>query len=265
MGDLETALKLDAAGDGRWRGRSDPAYVAMVGTYGGMTAALLLKAVMSEPRVQGTPSALTVHFVRAVPPDSEVEISTQLLGGSRSIQNWIAQLSPAGSSDVCATASLVTTMRRESDGVIQPTMPKVPPPDDLEVFYPPGTFGQQSPVRVALGASFDTGSDLGQTHSAAWIREVSGRGIDAVQIAYLCDNYAPRAFYLGKGPRPSATIAYSVYFVATSDEIAEVGDDYTLIEVIGTRAAHSTVGSRVNLWTRSGKLLATSEQLCWFK
>ena len=77
MGDLETALKLDAAGDGRWRGRADPAYEAMVGTYGGMTAALLLKAVMSEPRVQGTSSALTVNFVRAVPPGSAVEIAAR--------------------------------------------------------------------------------------------------------------------------------------------------------------------------------------------
>lgn len=265
MGDLETALSLDAAGDRQWRGRADPAYEANNGMYGGMTAALLLKAVVSEPSCQGSPSAIGVNFVRALAPGSEVAIHTQPLGGSRSIQNWTAQLSPAGSSDVCATASVVTTMRRESDAVVQPAMPDVPPPDDLDVFYPPGPFGQQSPVRVALGASFDTGSELGQTHSAAWIREVSGRALDAVQIAYLCDNYAPRAFYLGKGPRPSATIAYSVYFVATSDEMAAVGDDYTLIEAIGTRAAHSIVGSRVNLWTRSGVLLATSEQLCWFR
>jgi acyl-CoA thioesterase len=265
MGDLETAAALKAAGDARWHGRADPAYEAINGMYGGMTAALLLKAVMSEPKIQGAPSAITVNFVRAVTPGDEVVIGTQLLGGSRSIQNWIAQLSPAGSSDISATAAVVTTVRRESDGFVQATMPEVPPPEDLEVFYPPGTFGQQSPVRVALGASFDTGSDLGHTHSAAWVREVSGRAIDAVQVAYLCDNYAPRAFYLGKGPRPSATIAYSVYFVATSEEMAELGDDYTLLEAIGTRAAHSTVGSRVNLWARSGQLLATSEQLCWFK
>lgn len=265
MGDLETALKLEAAGHGLWRGRADPAYEAMVGTYGGLTAALLLKAVMSEPSVQGAPSALNVNFVRAVSPGRDVVVSTNSLGGSRSIQNWSAHLSLAGSTDVCATVSVVTSTRRESDGFVQPKMPDVPPPDDLDLFHPPGSFGQQSPVRVALGAAFDTGSQLGQTHSAAWVREVSGRAIDAIQVAYLCDNYAPRAFYLGKGPRPSATIAYSVYFVATADELADVGDDYTLLEAIGTRAEQSIVGSRVNLWTRSGRLLATSEQLCWFK
>jgi acyl-CoA thioesterase len=265
MGNLEEALKLDAAGNGQWHGRADPAYEAMVGTYGGLTSALLLKAVISEANAQGAPSALSVNFVRAVPPGSEIVLRTQLLGGSRSIQSWTAQLSVAGSSDVCASGSVVTAARRESDGLVQPKMPEVPPPEGLDAFYPPGTFGQQSPVRVALGASFDTGSPVGQSHSAAWVREVSGRAIDAIQLAYLCDNYAPRAFYLGGGPRPSATIAYSVYFMATSDEMAEVGDDFTLLEAIGTRAVQATIGSRVNLWTRSGKLLATSEQLCWFK
>ena len=85
MGNLDTALKLDAAGDGHWRGRADRAYEANNGMYGGMTAALILKAVISEPRIQGTSSAFTVNFVRAVPPGSEIEIGTRLLGGSRSI------------------------------------------------------------------------------------------------------------------------------------------------------------------------------------
>jgi acyl-CoA thioesterase len=265
MGDLETALKLSAGGDSQWQGRADPAYEANTGMYGGMTAALLLKAVMSEGNVQGTPSALTVNFVRAVTPGSEIAIRTRLLGASRSIQNWTAELSHVGSSDIHTAASLVTTTRRESDRFVQPKMPEVPAPEGLESFSPPGTFGQQSPVRVALGQAFDTGSHLGQSHSAAWIREVSGRKIDAVQIAYLCDNYAPRAFYIGKGPRPSSTVVYSIYFLATADELAKVGDDYTLLEAIGTQASQGTVGSRVNLWSRAGVLLATSEQLCWFR
>ena len=91
MGDLETALKLDGAGDGQWRGRADPAYEAANGMYGGMTAALLLKAVMSEGNAQGTASALTVNFVRTVTPGSDIAIHTRLLGAGRSIQNWSAK------------------------------------------------------------------------------------------------------------------------------------------------------------------------------
>ena len=48
-------------------------------------------------------------------------------------------------------------------------------------------------------------------------------------------------------------------------EIAAVGDDYILSEVAGVRAEGSTSGLTMRLWSRSGALLATSEQLCWFK
>jgi hypothetical protein len=34
---------------------------------------------------------------------------------------------------------------------------------------------------------------------------------------------------------------------------------------VGTRAEGSTIGSQLRMWSRSGALLATSEQLCWFK
>jgi acyl-CoA thioesterase len=57
----------------------------------------------------------------------------------------------------------------------------------------------------------------------------------------------------------------SVYFYASADELAAVGDDFVLSEAVGTRAEQSIAGSQLRLWSRSGALLATSEQLCWFK
>ncbi|MEQ1755827.1 MAG: thioesterase family protein [Micropepsaceae bacterium] len=265
LGDLETALKLEATGDQQWHGRADPAYEGNTGMYGGFTAALLLKSIVSEPSVQGAPSALTVNFIKAVPAGSDVILRTRLLGATRSIQNWVAELSISGNGDVCALATVVTTSRREVEGFIHPVMPEVPAPEQVEPTIYPSKFGRQSPVRPVLGMDFSKGSHLGRTHSAQWIREISGRRIDAVQVAYLCDNYPPRPFFTSKGLRPSSTVAYSVYFVATPEEIAAVGEDFTLIDVIGTRAVNGTAGSRVNLWSRAGTLLATSEQLCWYR
>ena len=57
----------------------------------------------------------------------------------------------------------------------------------------------------------------------------------------------------------------SVYFHATADEIAAVGDDYILNEATGTRAEHSTSGQQANLWRSDGTLLITTEQLCWYR
>jgi acyl-CoA thioesterase len=57
----------------------------------------------------------------------------------------------------------------------------------------------------------------------------------------------------------------STYFLAAPEELAAVGDDYVLSEAEGTRIEHSLVGSRSRLWSRQGNLLATTEQLCWFR
>ena len=42
-------------------------------------------------------------------------------------------------------------------------------------------------------------------------------------------------------------------------------DDYVLNEAIGTRGAESTSGQQARLWSRSGALLVTTEQLAWFR
>jgi acyl-CoA thioesterase len=44
-----------------------------------------------------------------------------------------------------------------------------------------------------------------------------------------------------------------------------VGDDYVLNEATGTRGEHSTSGQQARLWSRDGALLATTEQLCWYR
>jgi hypothetical protein len=89
--------------------------------------------------------------------------------------------------------------------------------------------------------------------------------LDHVQLAYLADQYAPRSFFWGAGMRPSATITLSVYFHATADELAAVGTDYVLNDATGTRGEQSTSGQLARLWSRNGALLATTEQLCWYR
>jgi len=62
-----------------------------------------------------------------------------------------------------------------------------------------------------------------------------------------------------------ATITMSVYFHATQQEMEDMGDDFVLAPACGTRAVQSTAGSQAQLWSPKGALLATTEQVCWFK
>ena len=57
----------------------------------------------------------------------------------------------------------------------------------------------------------------------------------------------------------------SVYFHATPAELEAVGGDFILGEAKGRRFESGFFDQHGALWSRDGVLLATTEQLCWFK
>jgi acyl-CoA thioesterase len=263
-GRLDRSFGAEATGMGEWRTRCDPGYEATNGMFGGWTAALLLSRIAADAPSSGSASALTVHYMAAVPPDREVVIRTHPRRAGRSLSFFQAELATAEQPDeVLALATCVLSNRRESDRFEEDRMPEAPAPDTLPIFHPPGgPFGERTEVRPVYGhPAFDQAT----TRSASWVRELSGRAVDAIQLTYLADVGAPRIFLRRAGPRPSSTITLSIYFHATEAELRDVGDDYVLTELTGTRAESSTFGSRGSLWSRAGRQLATMEQLCWFK
>ncbi|GAC1611394.1 MAG: thioesterase family protein [Mycobacteriales bacterium] len=260
MASIGDALELRRDRGGRWLAHADPDHQSSNGMFGGWTAALMLAAVTRTSDVAGGPSALTVNYLRAITPGDDVVVTAERLGGGRSINHWRAEVWSTLDEDLLATALVALTSRRPTEAHLQPPIPDLPDPATVERTYAPGTQGQQFDLRHIDGAF--SSSD---TQSREWVRDVSGRPVDHLQLAYFADAYAPRSFFWGVGPRPSATISMSVHFHATDDEIAAVGDDYMLIEAIGTRGEHSTSGQQARLWSRRGALLATTEQLCWYR
>ena len=57
----------------------------------------------------------------------------------------------------------------------------------------------------------------------------------------------------------------TIYFHATDDELAAVGNDYVLNEMTGARGHASIADQSLRLWSRSGVLLASSNQLCSYR
>lgn len=257
---LENSLALHATGEGAWRAFSDPQNEANTGMFGGWTAALLMKAVLSDARAEGEPVAISVSYANRVAPGRELAVSTSEIGGGRTVKTWRAEVRRDDNDDVLASASVVLASRRESDGFTEWTFPQAPIPEDLPMVHPPATFGQQIDMRMNKMPFGNTDS-----HSVQWIRERTGHPVDHVLLSYFADCYPPRILYRGSRPRPSSTLTMSVYFYASAEELAAVGDDFILSEAVGTRAEQSVAGSQLRLWSRAGALLATSEQLCWFK
>ena len=261
MSELANALSL-GRGDGCWTADADPRYESLNAMFGGWTTALALRAVLLSSDGRAQPSAITVNFVDRIEPGTGVRIRTRKLGGSRSVQHWLAELLPADDDRTLAAATTVVTERRDTDWHTQPSMPQVPGPESLEEFHPPGPQGERCMIRPISGHPPFGRMD---TTSTAWIREMTGRTVDRVQLAFLADQFAPRPFFWGDAPRPSVTLSMSVYFHATDEEVAAVGDDYILAEATGSRGARSTSGQHARLWSRAGDLLATTEQLCWYR
>lgn len=268
MTSFDEAVALEALQTregGRWRAHADRRHESITGMFGGWTAAVSLQAVLRTAGAEGstaTPAALTVHFMDKITPGEDVVLAVTRLGGGRSLAHWRAELLPADGDRVLAHAMVTLANRRESDAHLEPVMPAAPDPTTLEEIHAPGAQGQQTVIRPIWGhPPFEQAS----TSSGAWIQLVETRALDHPLLAYLADQFAPRSFYWNDGPRPSATVTMSVYFHATNDELTAAGEDYILNEAVGTRGEQSTSGAQLRMWSRDGALLATSEQLCWYR
>lgn len=258
---LAESFALQSEGPGMFGASADPRFEANTGMFGGWTAALLLGAPLADPRAEGRPAAISVNYIARIAPGAALRLTATPLGGSASVKHWRSEIR-LDDGTIAASATVILTRRRPSDAACDWTMPEAAPPESLPSSHPPGPFGRHIDLRAVAGSPPFARPDM---RSLAWVRETSGRAIDPLQLAFLADVYAPRIFHLGTAPRPSSTLTMTVYFLAGAEELGAIGDDYVLTEACGTRVEQSQVGSQARLWSRAGTLLATTEQLCWFR
>lgn len=258
---LDDHLILTPAGANEWTIRAHPEREANTGMFGGWTAAVLMKAALSHREAEGTPAALTANFIARIDPGTDVRVRAARLGGGKSLKTWRADILNAAG-ELCATASILTAGRRDSDRFIEGAAPSAPAPETIPEAHPPGRFGDFVDMRPVAGFPPFGRKD---TRTLAYVRDRSARAMDWAGLVCFADVTPPRIFLISDGPRPSSTVTMSVYFYATEAELAAVGDDFVLSEVTGVRAEASICGLAMRLWSRQGALLATSEQLCWFR
>lgn len=259
---LDESLALEAVGAGSWRGHAHALFEANNGMFGGWTVALLLKAIISDPAATGSAIAMTVNFIAPVQPGSDLCLRTACIGAGRSLAHWRCDVVDEASGALLATALVIMANRRESDRYTEGAMPEIALPETFPPFRPP--FPNKPPLEIRSGAG-NSPFNRGHTGTLGWEKETSGRPIDVLTLALLSDLGAPRVFTISPAPRPSATLTLSINFLASGAELAACGDDFILSEMIATRIEQSTVGTRKTMWSRAGAMLATSEQVCWFR
>jgi acyl-CoA thioesterase len=251
-----------AVGEGRWSASGRDRFAQETGSqFGGYVLGLVLTALMREPSRKGAPIALTGSFVARV-ANAPLAITVRCLRAQSALSFWQAEVRQGDDETLCVQAAVTLAERPETPRFGWGRMPEAPAPESL----PRATQGPAMVVsfdrRLVRGFPPSPGAD---STSVMWVREDDGEPVDHARLAMFADLFPPRVFYALPGMRPSSTVSLSIYFHATADELAAIGPDFVLTEGAGRSGSAGTFDLTASIWRRDGLLLATTEQLSWFR
>ncbi|CDO89710.1 acyl-CoA thioesterase [Mycobacterium triplex] len=263
---LDAAIRLSIVDGNTFHGRTRPEWDSMVGPFGGITAAVLLRAVETHPDRIGEPVALTVNFAAPIGPGG-FDISLRAARTNRTNQHWTVELSQNG--DVKTTATALFGIHRDTWADTEAHPPSVSPPEQIDRDSAQEDFVRWAhfyDLRFAEGRFPGEGAQPSSTATTTmWIRDTARRPIDYAALATLCDIFCPRVFLRCGGPTAAGTITATTYFHADQHALDAVGDDFVLGTAHANRFSGGYFDQSAQLWTRDGVLLATSHQFVYFK
>ena len=255
------------AGDSRWQGKTSPDYWAFVGPFGGCTAATILRALIDHPQRAGDPLSLTVNFCAPIarrgvrsrrPPGQGQPLEPALVRGDDARRR---RRRDAGDRRV----------RRAPPVLVAPAggFPGATPFEQTRP-YPntPMTWTQQYDFRFVEGEPKFYGSPASSpldAYSKQWIGDRVPRKIDMLSLMSMSDAFFGRIFLARRELMPFGTVSITTYFHAASDDLA--AEDITrVLAVADAKIFHKSYGDQNGeLWSPSGRLLATTTQIAYFK
>ncbi|HEY2050554.1 MAG TPA: thioesterase family protein [Caulobacteraceae bacterium] len=234
------------------------------GLWGGYAIGLCIRVLEAEPEAVGEPLSATLTYAAGL-PSGPLDIRTRRLRQGGSIGFWEVELLPAGSDQVGVHGVLTMARRPKTPSFAFASMPAAPAPESLPSPDMSGAamhYGASAFERRTLEGFPPKPS--GDSRSLAWVRSRRGT-LDKALLGMITDNSAPRAMYALGSAVMTTTLSLTAYLHATVEEIAEVGDDFILVECEGRVGGGGASDERSSYWRRDGKLLATSEQLAWYR
>lgn len=269
--DQALALEHSDLQAGLFTGATSADYWNMVGPFGGTTAALALQAVLRHPDLLGEPIAITVNYAAAIVA-GPFEIQATPVKTNRSTQHWtleIRQPDAQGHPQLNTTATVVTALRRETWGATDLPMPAVPAPEAIErmTIGPKAvawvTQYEMRPVSGSIPSQWDGRGDHSETR--LWLRDAQPRALDFASLTAMSDIFYPRVWLRRATVVPAGTVSITTYFHCTAAQLAEVGTGHLLGRATGQQFAQGFFDQSAQLWSRAGHLLATSNQIVYYK
>ena len=264
--DFDQAIDLQSreSGVGRYSGSTHSDWLNMVGPFGGITAAVLLQAVLLHPERLGNPVSFTVNFCAGV-AEGAFDITATPARTNRSTQHWTIELTQGGA--VVITATAVTAVRRTTFSSNESPMPAVTPAHLLARSEPtrlPWTHRYDMRALVGYLPTVWDGKE-GDTLTQIWVRDVQERSIDFASLTALADSFFPRLYLRRRTFVPIGTVSMTVYFHADVAELAALGNSFVLGQAKSQCLFNGFFDQSAQLWSAAGTLLATTHQVVYFK
>ncbi|PXX06298.1 acyl-CoA thioesterase [Mycolicibacterium moriokaense] len=261
---FDSAVELTPSAPGLSIGHTSPAYNNIVGPYGGITAATLLKSVQQHPERLGEPLSLTVNFAGPI-TEGIFQIAARPVRTNRSTQHWWIELSQEGA--VAATATAVFGTRRGTWSSTEITMPAVPAADDVAPLPFPEfiAWSQNYEMRFVAGSIPDSGTGHPDSTTTLWVRDIPARALDYTSLTALCDVFFPRVFLRRGKLVPAGTVSMTTYFHADAAALAKQSDSAVLATARTQRFGNGYFDQAAEVWGSGGELLAVTQQLVYFK
>lgn len=261
---------LNTQGDDYSSGATHPDWANFIGPFGGVTAAVLINAVMQHKALLGEPISQTVNYCAAV-ADGPFEIQAKPVRTNRSTQHWMLTMTQQG--QVVMTGTVVTAARRETWTAQDAAMPSVNAPAS----YEPSTRSKQQsamrwleryemrPIVGAIPAQMD-GAER-DSLSQLWVKDSAARPVDMVSLAAFADVFFPRLLLRRAKFVPFGTVSMTTYFHTDSTQLKQLAgtDQYLLAQAKAQAHRNGFSDQTAQVWSESGVLLVSTHQIVYYK
>jgi acyl-CoA thioesterase len=266
--DFDAALNLSAAGHLTWSGHTHPAYSNFNGQFGGITAATLLRAILTAAQGGGVPVSVTVNYCAAM-GQGPFTVSVREIRRGRTLQHWSADL--VQGDKVCASALVALAQRKDSWS----HAPLAPPPAPAPVGLPKlnmgdgkGWVGQYDMRIIEGGIEHLRGqpplTTPGSARTLLWMRPSTPRPLDFEGLMCMSDAFFVRMIQVRNTFPPMGTVSITTYFHCDAAALATQGDQYLLCQVDSRIFRDTFHDQSAELWSRDGVLLANTHQIVWY-
>ena len=260
---FDSAIHLEERADGNFLGHTSEKYWNFVGPFGGITAATALNGILRRPERQGDPLSLTVNFMAPIKAGT-FTIGTRLMRSNRSTQHWAVELVQEGESEPALSAIAVFAARRETWGLREAVPPEARAYEECKVFKAPLDIKWPAmyEMRYARGRF---GVENPDSLTYCWIADSPARPLDHASLTAICDAFFPRIFLRRPKLAPIATVSLNIYFHVDSADLAKEGASPMLCAAKAQVFNKGYFDQEGQVWGRDGVLLATTQQIAWYK